>query len=59
MKIVSRNELYGYLLYFISNNSKAYKEGIVCKHDAEQFADELSKWLAKKNYYIKREEGDK
>lgn len=48
MKIISRNELSDYLLYFILNNSKAYKEGILCKNDAERFSNELSKWLAKK-----------
>ena len=34
---------------------EAYKEGILCKRDAEKFADELSKWLAKQNYYIEKE----
>ena len=55
MKTISRLDLYGNLLYFILNKSKAYKEGIVYKRDAEKFADELSKELAKQNYYIERE----
>jgi len=56
MKIVSRDELYYHILNFILSSSKAYKNGVVCKHDAEKFADEFSKWLTKKNYYIKRKE---
>ena len=56
MKTVSCDELYNYILNFILTNSKAYKNGIVCRHDAEEFANEFSKWLAKKKYYIKQEE---
>lgn len=55
MKTISRDELYAQLLHFIRTQSKAYKEGICTKYDAERFANELTAFLAKKNYYIKKE----
>ena len=54
MKTISQDELYAQLLYFIRNQSKAYKEGICTKHDAERFANELTTFLTKKNYYIEK-----